>query len=421
MNTEHVLVVGGGMDLPKRLRRYHDRVRTSVMCQLYIVPRLQDIDEHVRVLALNDDQADEEWLALAEQVHGIDPFTRVASFGERDQLRAALIGERLGLSMHLPDTVNKVHDKARMRTALHVAGVEEVRYTVADGPEAIDDWIRRHGGSWIVKPIDGTASAGVTQLDATGDVRQAYVRCQAAEHPGRASRHQVLVEEYLPGRQVSVETLSEDGEHLLVAVTEKYSDARTMVEVGHLTPATLSPDEISNVDQHVRALLSALEVDTGPAHTELVLTSEGPRTIETHLRLAGDEIPELVEESTGVDLLDCVVRQTFGERVLPRVRDQLQAERRGSAIWFAACDAVGRLERIEGVEDARAYPGVTHVEVEVKPGTELRGIHDSNSRLLWVRATAEDATQAVASAREAVARCHAVIAQTLGIDEDALV
>ena len=67
-------------------------------------------------------------------------------------------------------------------------------------------------------------------------------------------------------------------------------------------------------------VLDALGVEFGATHTEIVLGDAGPRVIETHIRMGGDEIPALAFDATDVDLADCVVRQTVGEKVLPEIR-----------------------------------------------------------------------------------------------------
>ena len=60
--------------------------------------------------------------------------------------------------------------------------------------------------------------------------------------------------------------------------------------------------------------------NSGPTHTEIVLTESGPRLIETHLRFGGDSIWDLVTDATGVDLVKNQWRQMIGEKVLPGIR-----------------------------------------------------------------------------------------------------
>jgi len=69
-------------------------------------------------------------------------------------------------------------------------------------------------------------------------------------------------------------------------------------------------------------------VEFGATHTEIILGKAGPSVIETHIRMGGDEIPALAFDATGVDLADCLVRQTLGEKVLSNILTVLAENRR---------------------------------------------------------------------------------------------
>lgn len=401
--SEHVLVVGGGLELPGMLRAHRPGVRTSVICQLSLLATLREVSAHQRVLSLRPDAPDTAWVDLARAVHAADPFTRLATFGERDQGRAAAIGVALGLATHTPQTVRAVHDKRVMRQVLADAGVEHVTTVTVDSAALLDKWIRERPGRWIVKPLDGSGSAGVSVVADVAEAQAAYQRCVSSAHTGRSGAAEVLVEEYLSGPQVSVETFSEAGEHCVVAVTRKFSDPVTLVELGHVVPAGLPAEATDAAGRHTLRVLDALGVRDGVGHTELVLTTDGPRVIETHLRLAGDEIPYLVRDATGVDLVRCVVRQTLGERVLGEVRRTLAADAgQAQAIWFGVAPCAGTLVRVEGADAS--------VVREVPDGAPVTGLRDSGSRILFARAAGPDPDTALAHARDAVARCDVVIA-----------
>jgi biotin carboxylase len=401
-DQEHVLVVGGGMEIPGLLRAHLPGVRTSVLCQLALVQRLWEPTGHQRVVALGPDCGDQEWIDAAALIHAADPITRIATLGERDQDRAAAIGVALGLPMHAPDTVAAVHDKATMRRVLAAAGVERVRSHTVDNASDLVQWVVANPGTWIVKPLDGSGSAGVGVLSDSQDARHVYERCVGSTHTGRSGAARVLVEEFLTGRQISVESFSEQGEHVVVAVTQKFSDPATFVELGHVIPAELDANTVDAVHRHTARVLSALGVRDGPCHTEFVLTEHGPRTIETHLRLAGDEIPYLAKDATGVDLVQLVVAQTLGETVLPGLRQRL-AEPGGlaQAIWFGIAPCEGTLVSVEGAGE--------RVVVTAKPGDHVGALSDSGSRPLWARADGPDAATAVARAHEAVAQCRLLV------------
>ena len=417
--TEHVLVVGSGRDLPARVRRALRGTKTSVVCRLEFVAKLRELTEHTRVIAVRHDAPDEEWIALARAAHELDPFTRIATFGETDQDRCAVIGEALGITTHSPQTVELVHDKHAMRVRLRETGVDTTASAVVADLAALRAFVCDHGFPCVVKPVAGSGSAGVAVVRRDSELASAFERASGrfdgVPHAG------VLIEQFHEGPQFSVEAFSELGEHQVVSITRKFSDPTTFVELGHVASADLTSNQQEDVGAYVERVLEALDVEFGATHTEIVMTAAGPRVIETHVRMGGDEIPALTFEATGVDLAEFVVRQTVGEKVLPDIRAVLAEDRpsRCSAIWFVAAPAAGVLADVSGLDEARNATGVTEVELLIRPGYTIGALESSDSRVAYVRAVGETADVAVAAARKAAAhlefqlRVRAVSEQTV--------
>ncbi|MGW4645151.1 ATP-grasp domain-containing protein [Kitasatospora sp. NPDC004289] len=401
--SEHVLIVGPGRDFPARLRAAGPGTETTVICQVEYLAKVREPGANARVLgARGDDPA--EWVALAAAAHARHPFTRIATFGERDQDHYAAIGQALGLAAHTPETVELVHDKGRMRERLRAAGIDSTASARATDVDGLLAFVREHGLPCVVKPVASSGSAGVTKVTTEDGLAGAFERADGSYlglgHSG------VLVEEYLEGTQYSVEAFSEDGEHQVVGITLKYSDPVGFVELGHVSPAPLTDGQAEEVHAYVGRVLDALGIAAGPTHSEVVLTAKGPRLIETHVRMGGDQIPLITLEATGVDIDDCAVRQTLGEPVLLAIRAALAsaAGRPSSAIWFGALDTTGVLETVSGLDEARALPGVTEAAALAKPGATVGGLQHSESRVAYARALAPTPDEAVAAARAAVAR-----------------
>ncbi|MFI0982566.1 ATP-grasp domain-containing protein [Streptomyces sp. NPDC021093] len=393
---EHVLIVGPGRDLPTRVRRARPGNRTTVICRLESVARVREITEHSAVLALPSDAPDEEWIALAAAAHARHPFTRIAGFLEFDQRRCAVIGEALGLATHPPRTVDLVCDKDAMRARLRERGVDSTASARVADLAQLEEFAAEFGFPCIVKPVEGAGSRGVARVDRAGELAAALARAGG----------EAVVEQFHEGPQYSVEAFSEEGEHQVLAVTRKFSDPATFVELGHVSPAELTDAREKEIRAYAERVLDALDVRYGPTHTEIVLGAEGPRCIETHLRMGGDRIPYLTRDSTGVDLAECTVRQTVGEAVLPGIRAVLAEPREPvcHAIWFAALPAAGVLTGTSGLDEARAVPGVTEVDLLVDPGSTVGGLDSSWSRVGYARACGPTEDAAVGAAREAVSR-----------------
>ena len=179
---EHVLVVGSGRDLPARVRRARPGTETSVICRLEFVAKLRELTEHTRVIAVRDDAPDEEWVALAMAAHELHPFSRIATFGETDQDRCAVIGEALGIATHSPRTVELVHDKQAMRARLRETGVDTTASAVVADLADLTAFVDEHGFPCVVKPVAGSGSAGVAVVR---DRQLTRVGLRASQRPIR--------------------------------------------------------------------------------------------------------------------------------------------------------------------------------------------------------------------------------------------
>ncbi|QGV80447.1 ATP-grasp domain-containing protein [Streptomyces ficellus] len=399
--SDHYLMfaIGPRLDYAARLRELDESARISVICRPQHLARITESGHYRRVLAVRQDAPVDEVVALARTVHALEPVTRITTFWEHDQDRAAAVGAALGIATHSPATVRLVQDKHAMRERLRETGVEDTAAGRAYDEADLLAFGEKAGYPFIVKPTAGTASFGVTLVHSPAEAAAAY-RTAAGDFPGIA-RLGVLAEQYHEGPQYSVEAFSEAAEHVVVAVTRKYSDPKNMVELGHVLPAPLDADAQEAIGGHVRRVLDALGVEFGPTHTEVVLTADGPRVIETHLRVGGDEIFNLVKDAVGVDMIDFQARQAYGDKVLPDIRAILEADRepRCEAIWYTAPEATGTFVGLgDGTDAADLDPGVTLL---LEPGEELTG-DGSFARVARARASAPDAAEALALAQASV-------------------
>jgi len=404
--SEHVLLVGREEGLAARYRRYGPDVAVSILCRAEHVSRVKSAEDCARVLALPAQAGLEEWVGVARVVHAAHPVTRIALFGEQDCDRAAAVGEALGVATHRRETVAWVQDKHAMRARLRAVGLEDAPAALVTDPAMLRDFAAEHGFPLVVKPNGGVASVGVSVARTPADLYECFARA-AAEH-GAFSSSGVLAERFFEGPQFSVEGFSEDGEHVFVAIARKYSDPVTLVELGHVLPAPLTSEEVKLIHHYAGEVLDALGVRYGPTHTEFVLTSEGPRIIETHLRLSSDTGP-LLPGATGVDFVETQIRQTMGEKVLPEIQCTLEeASTRYGAVWYAYTHLSGQLVKIVGLEGSGPDPDVT-VESHVEPGARLDGLRSNYSRLAETRAFAPEPEKALDMAKDAIRRLRIVV------------
>lgn len=162
----------------------------------------------------------------------------------------------------------------------------------------------------IVKPVDRSGSRGITKVMNETELFQAIQSAEAVSFDKKA-----MIEEFVDGKEYSVEYISFEGKHTFLAVTEKFTTgAPHFIETGHRQPAVLSEEILQKVKNTVEHALDTLEVKYGASHSEIKITKCGDiKIIEIGARMGGDCIgSDLVKISTGYDFVEMVIDVACG-------------------------------------------------------------------------------------------------------------
>ncbi|MFJ8476104.1 ATP-grasp domain-containing protein [Kitasatospora sp. NPDC094011] len=328
---------------------------------------------------------------LLETVHRSRPLVRVVSIIEDGLEPAAAATDRLGLPGNGLELVQVLQDKLAFRTVLAERGVDAVAARIGHTAADIRAFVAEHGPA-VIKPRYGSGSLGVRFVE---DLAAAD---EAGAWAAGFGLHSFLMEQFLSGTEISVETFSFAGQHVVLAFTAKEKLA-SFVEVGHTQPAPLEPDTARRVEELVFAMLDAVGLADGPAHTEVILTPAGPRLVESHSRRGGDRITDLVQQVYGIDT-DALAFLWYAGRTGP-VRPGEPAC--GASIRFLTAEP-GVVDSVEGLAEVLADPAVVAAAVTVAPGDTVVPIAWSYDRCGLVLARGRDARDAAERAGALAAR-----------------
>jgi biotin carboxylase len=353
-------------------------------------PRSAELCEKVHEVDL--DANPDEVIDVVLREHAERRFDRVLTLTEPGLLPAAILNARLGLGGNSVRTVRLLKDKALMRDLLGEVGLSPIRHRVVHDAAGLTAFLAELDGTpAVIKPLDSGGSDGVAMVVTPQDVAPAWRQVDQARRPA------MLAEEYLDGPEVSVEAFTHNGEHTIVALTDKYLGPG-FIEVGHSVPADLDESVRGQVEELTVALLDAVGLVEGATHTEIKLTGRGPRIVESQNRTGGDYIPDLVRLVYGVDLQRLAVGVPLGLMVPDPVVPEPAG---GAAVRFILAEP-GTVTDVERPDDVD--PAVT-MTVTARPGTEVPPLLWSVDRVCGhVIATGSDAVDAVARCVDTVSR-----------------
>lgn len=325
-------------------------------------------------------------IVAAAKRHRIDGVMTLAT--DMPMRSVAAVAKEMGLVGIDADTAVKATNKAEMRKALEAGGVPIPKFYKVSNQGEYDAAVKSVSGSFIVKPADSSGSRGIYLIRDLNDRQQIDAAYPYSRHFSRSG--DVVVEEYMQGPEVSVETLTVDGTCHVIQITDKITTgAPHFVEMGHTQPSRL-PEEIRcRIAEVAIAANRAIGIQNGPSHTEIIVTDEGPKIVELGARLGGDCITtHLVPLSTGVDMVENCIRIALGEK--PDIAHKWE---KGSAIRYFQQHS-GVIKSIEGIGKAEAVPGVQQVSVVHNVGETVTDVDSSGSRMGFVIAQGDSAQRA---------------------------
>lgn len=249
----------------------------------------------------------EEILAKCREI-GIDGVCSIAS--DLAAVTVNYVASELGLAGNTMECTAISTNKHLMREAFEKNGDPSPKSVLVENPDDLD--VDKLNFPVIVKPTDRSGSRGITKLYSKDGLAEAIENAKSQGFEKKA-----LVEEFATGQEYSVEYVSYKGEHHFLALTKKFTTgAPGFIETGHLEPAPVSDDVLKRIQGVVTHALDTLQIKNSASHTELKIAKDGTiRIIEIGGRMGGDCIgSNLVELSTGVDFVKCVVDIALGNK-----------------------------------------------------------------------------------------------------------
>ncbi len=328
----------------------------------------------------------------------------VLTIGTDASCAVAGVAAALNLPGVDPHTAFMATNKAAMRRRLRQCGVpcpdfREVRQLV-EALSAADEI----GYPLVIKPVDNMGARGVRRIDSPDELRDFFPVTISNSREGAA-----IIEEYMDGREVSIDTIVENGDvHLLTIADRHISYAPYFVEIGHTIPSALPQAALDNVFEVMRLGIEALGIMTGASKGDIRVTAEGAKIGEMTARLSGGFHCQYTEPlATGMNSIKAVIDLAVGNPVDPA---DVTPQWDRAACERAILAEPGTVTAIEGVDAALDLPGVEHVFLNVAEGSVVEPLTSNMGKPGHVIASGAARAEAVAAAERALDTIRVVTA-----------
>lgn len=183
--------------------------------------------------------------------------------------------------------------KGKMRDFCAAHGHAHPPYSYSKDKEQLAEWMRRHpcAQGFVIKPVQNMGARGVMFIAGADDLAYAFEFAASQDKNG-----EVIVEHFVPAREISVDALCHEGRVFLTGVADRLieiKDRHFFIENGHTLPGNLqSRDYEALLETLQRYADSLATLSDKPYHGalkgDLRLTNDGTVVIgEIAGRLSG--------------------------------------------------------------------------------------------------------------------------------------
>ena len=297
------------------------------------------------------------------------PFSAIVPIGDRPTLIAALAAHALGLLHNHPEAVRACRNKFLSRKSFEAAGLRVPEYSCHPFTTDSREIALKTRYPCVLKPLALGASRGVIRADDVGEFVAAFQRLRALlETPEiRAMKDQangkILVEGYIEGQEVALEGVMDRGRLRPLAIFDKPDplDGPFFEETIYVTPSRLDEGLQKEIVRIAERAAQGVGLVHGPIHAEMRVNGDGPWILEVAARSIGGLCSRTLRFACGLSLEELILRHSLGFGI---ESDRLEGG--ASGVMMIPIPMGGILQRVEGLDEARAMEGVEEVVITAK-------------------------------------------------------
>jgi biotin carboxylase len=351
------------------------------------------------------------------------PIDAVLALGDHPTLTAAHVAARLGLTGNSVEAVENCGTKLRQRQVLQAAGLPVPEFFSFPLNEPVQRVLPRVQFPCVVKPLVLAASQGVIRADNAAEFHEAVRRIRAlVESPPLQASHRtdldrLLVESYIPGREVAVEGLLTAGRLRVLAIFDKPDplEGPFFEETIYVTPSRLPIQMQEEIRSVAERSVAALGLTDGPLHAEFRIHDGRAWPLELQPRPIGGLCARALRFGPDrIGLEELLVRHALR---LPGINVEREPE--SSGVMMIPVPKSGIFERTEGREEALAVPAVTEIEITAREHDPVLAWPEGSSYLGFIFARAASPQQVEQALREAHAKLNFIFSAELPVEHPA--
>ncbi|MGZ3621337.1 MAG: ATP-grasp domain-containing protein [Candidatus Binataceae bacterium] len=298
------------------------------------------------------------------------PFDGILAVGDRPACVAAQAAEHLGLHFHPVEATRAASNKLLSRERFRAAGMLAPEFRRMSPADALTATVRY---PCVLKPLDSSASRGVIRANN----REEFLA--AAERISRMQEGDLIVEDYIPGREFALEGVVTGGRLQTLAIFDKPDplEGPYFEETIYLTPSREPLNVQHSIRETAQAAKTALGLTDGPIHAEMRVNEHGAWILEAAARPIGGLCARVLRFAAPFCTLEqLLLRHALGEDI-----SNATLAPGSHGVMMIPIPHAGVYRGVQGLEGARKFPGVEDIVITAKEGQELLPLPEGSTYL----------------------------------------
>ena len=323
---------------------------------------------------------------------------------------ASQVAKKLSLPHNDPKAVNIAQRKDLARLNLKKSEVKIPEFDLLTTIKPLEEQNIHVDFPAVIKPVALSASRGVIRVNNDIELQQAVERVKTMLLEERqieqSVRELLLLEEFIPGKEVAIEAMLHNGKLDVLAIFDKPDplNGPFFEETYYITPTSFSKNMQKEIKQTVLESCQSYGLNEGPVHAECRINDKGVWVLEVAARTIGGMCGRLLSIGTGYSLEELVLLHAMGKRV------EIKTIESAAGVLMIPIPSAGILKRVEGLLEAQRVTYINELSIEVREGYELVPLPEGNSYLGFIFAEAPTVKQAEQALRDAHSCLNIVIA-----------
>jgi formate-dependent phosphoribosylglycinamide formyltransferase (GAR transformylase) len=405
-------------------RSFSEAARKLGVEIIFATDRCHQLDDpwNDRAIAVHFEEPESAAFSIHETMRGNEP-DGVLALGDRSVITAAYVARGLGIFHNHPASVESCRSKEKMREAFRVSGLRTPSFHALPLIPTPDPALSGIKFPCVVKPICLSASQGVMRANNAAEFRRAVERlARLLQSPEFRASHdpdldRMIVEDYIPGREVAVEGLLTEGVLRVLAIFDKPDplEGPYFEETIYVTPSRLPREQQDAIVRCARDAARALGLIHGAIHAEFRVNDDGVWPLEIAPRPIGGLCARAVRVGPElISLEELLVRHAVGLS-----GTEFERETIASGVMMIPVPANGILERVEGIDDARAVANIASLEITARLHDKIITWPEGSSYLGFIFARGDDPEKVERALRQAHSKLDFVVSAELPVSNAA--